>query len=76
MLAKLGDRKIDRAFWLMTDQLFKQFIEDHSKDSQNPIYFINLADIHPMRTRSCNIYILTLLNNRTRKLNSFGYFQG
>ncbi|CDW84928.1 purine nucleoside phosphorylase [Stylonychia lemnae] len=49
---KLQDVIFERAIWLMSDQLYNQFIEEHREQSENPIYILNLSDIHPFRTRS------------------------
>lgn len=42
----------------MSEKLYSSFLKTISNSTENPVYFINLRDIAPLRTRSCN-YILT-----------------
>ena len=40
----------------MSGPLYDQYVKNHSDSDMHTVYFINLRDIAPLRTRSCNYF--------------------
>jgi hypothetical protein len=52
ILSLTGGAPLSKALWFMSGPLYDQYVKNQTNDMES-VYFINLKDIAPLRTRSC-----------------------